>query len=416
MTVKKRKFVIADHNLTNFGGHYWEYDAMACRLFAARGHEPYVLAFQGLKGIESTAFVKVVPWFSLSSADLYRPVLYSSLVRITGPLPKPLLVFLRGLYRLLKKATGSFSPPPTNTFGEECLKAIERLELGPDDLLFFQTVHAREIQGLAQVLATVKEPKSLPRLAIMLRREPEEFSMNGLRQPLNILDSLVKDRKVFFCADTDSLARAYSKIYNVPVRTLPILCDLAPIQKAALPPAPKKARTIVYLGGARVEKGFPLLPPLIEELSSTSDLTFLLQAYVPKDEYVGVIAESLKRLRKNPSVVLYEEPLSPEAYINLLLKADIVLLPYEASAYRRRSSGILIQAIAAGKVVVVPEDSWLSNAAPRGGSQSFAPGHLKEAVKAALRDFDALKTGAEKAARAFQFENLLEDFYQGLTG
>ena len=51
----------------------------------------------------------------------------------------------------------------------------------------------------------------------------------------------------------------------------------------------------------------------------------------------------------------------PEDYYAELAAADLVVLPYDAEVYRDRSSGILAEALAAGKPVVVPAHTWMAD-------------------------------------------------------
>ena len=53
-------------------------------------------------------------------------------------------------------------------------------------------------------------------------------------------------------------------------------------------------------------------------------------------------------------------PLSPEEYFELVSQVDVLLCPFDPTAYRSRSSGTLAEAIAAGVPTVVPQDTWLA--------------------------------------------------------
>lgn len=50
-----------------------------------------------------------------------------------------------------------------------------------------------------------------------------------------------------------------------------------------------------------------------------------------------------------------------EEYIIQMAEADIILLPYDPLVYRCGTSGILIEAVVAGKIPVVKDGSWLSH-------------------------------------------------------
>jgi glycosyltransferase involved in cell wall biosynthesis len=59
-------------------------------------------------------------------------------------------------------------------------------------------------------------------------------------------------------------------------------------------------------------------------------------------------------------------------YYYLLAKADVVLCPYDARAYRARSSGVFAEAVAAGKPTVVPADTWMASALEPGAGETYS--------------------------------------------
>jgi hypothetical protein len=71
---------------------------------------------------------------------------------------------------------------------------------------------------------------------------------------------------------------------------------------------------------------------------------------------------ALSQLSRYPpeQVELHTSTLSSAQYRKILLSADIMLLPYREDLYYARSSGVLIEALAAGIPVVAPATSWLA--------------------------------------------------------
>jgi hypothetical protein len=59
------------------------------------------------------------------------------------------------------------------------------------------------------------------------------------------------------------------------------------------------------------------------------------------------------------SVELMAQPLSSEDYDAAIRQADVLLVPYDPTAYSLRSSGVFAEALAAGKVCISTTGSWM---------------------------------------------------------
>jgi glycosyltransferase involved in cell wall biosynthesis len=89
--------------------------------------------------------------------------------------------------------------------------------------------------------------------------------------------------------------------------------------------------------------------------------------------------------------------MSEKDYHEILASSDVVILPYDQNAYGARSSGILAQALAAGKPVVVPADTWMaSQIDPTRGRTFEAPSDLTRALASAIENIDALAEAADR--------------------
>lgn len=157
--------------------------------------------------------------------------------------------------------------------------------------------------------------------------------------------------------ENEGLVEAYSCLSRVPV-------DLIPFPQTELASGATTVTTsgrarVVFLGGARSEKGFPLLAEATMDLAN---LGVELAVQCNLDPGDTDAAKALARLgqQESPYVRLFTEPLTSVAYSELLASADIVLLPYRKEDYRLKPSGILVEALAAGKPVVVTAGTWLA--------------------------------------------------------
>jgi glycosyltransferase involved in cell wall biosynthesis len=94
------------------------------------------------------------------------------------------------------------------------------------------------------------------------------------------------------------------------------------------------------------------------------------------------VIDELTRL-KLPNVHIVDRSLASDEYQWLLQSADVVLLPYDAGTYRARTSGPFVEAICAGKAVIVPEGSWMSTQLGKSGAGlTFRSGFVQDLVRA----------------------------------
>ena len=96
-------------------------------------------------------------------------------------------------------------------------------------------------------------------------------------------------------------------------------------------------------------------------------------------------------------VQLIKDPVEVDGYCALLAASDIVLVGYSPASYRYRSSGVLMEAIAAGKVVVTTEGSWMASQVTSGSAvlyDSSSGMGLGPAIAEAIDRHPKLRAGA----------------------
>jgi glycosyltransferase involved in cell wall biosynthesis len=126
-------------------------------------------------------------------------------------------------------------------------------------------------------------------------------------------------------------------------------------------------------GPARIEKGFHRLPDIVEGVIkrlNERDLSvrFVIQCTPQKVGYSDQVRKAIEKLDTfSGHVLLLHEPLSDDLYFEYLSQSDVVLLPYGQREYRFRSSGVVAEARAFGKLIVATEGTYPGIEAEIGG-------------------------------------------------
>ena len=87
--------------------------------------------------------------------------------------------------------------------------------------------------------------------------------------------------------------------------------------------------------------------------------------------------------------------LAPNEYDDLLANSDIVLCAYVAEEYSARISGMLAEAIIAGKPTVVQAGSWLARQQQSGSGETFTDlGSFAAALRSICERYEEYKANA----------------------
>jgi hypothetical protein len=197
-------------------------------------------------------------------------------------------------------------------------------------------------------------------------RMPNADRISDPKRVVQVVRELNREaHRIFLYAGSRELARRLSrKLGNA-------------FQPLEMPPAPELAEdatgradrfTVGVLGAPRLEKGFEALPEIVAAHNAASlnprGTRFIVQHYrtrVSTDEWIKLEAAA-GRLRGIPerNVTLLEEMLPSPAYYGVVQQLDAVLLAYDPAIYAERDSSVLVDALAAGKLVFTREGNFLS--------------------------------------------------------
>lgn len=354
------RFIIVDQGLRHLGGHHAEY-TLSVASEAAKRVSVTILAHARCEITESPG-IRILPTFRFEWTQAQRA-----------------------------RATADYDPAISFTpwlFLANLREGLAAATASHEDHVFVHSIGFDEIEDILTLVMTA-DRLDLPTFHILLRRDLDEISGSPARRDrfavyLRAFASLAYwPDLVRFYTDTEQLSGDYARETGVPFSTLPIPFDENALEAAlhtrTLQQRPSQPVIVGYLGDARPEKGYQFLPTVAKALLGTylscgkARLRLQSSFYFPGGELgMSGARRVLEEFGPNAVELLYE-PMPQEEYYRQLADMDIVVLPYIADRYRRRSSGIFAQAVAAGKIVIVPRGTTMWAEAKRLGIKSCIP-------------------------------------------
>lgn len=402
-----RQLIIVDHSLSSQGGHYFEYSRAVAQGAAQRGWQVQILANRQLR-LDSD-----VPLEQALGVRAVRPVFAYGWSRWSDIPPHR---------------------PAPGHFGHDILQELAAAGAGPEDLVLVHTLGWSQLAQLLWSLSAAPPWRAvrLPRFSVVLRYDPRDLDPVYSRSMAGLFGRLTANRtmaaRVRFHTDTDRLTALCGRLLRARASTLPIPFDQAAMLRALTLAADKNGRgdgrqrplTLAYIGDAREEKGYPLLPEMVRQMWESHFRSGRIRLVAQSNFNVtggeASVPEARQRLRQFPSpeVQLLTSALDTEAYYELLAAADIVLVPYDPERYQARSSGIMVQAQCAGKVVVTRCGSWMETRGAAGTVTFDGPAQLADAVRRAVDGFEGLAQQAAANAEAWRAEASADHFMAAL--
>lgn len=275
------------------------------------------------------------------------------------------------------------------------------------DYRFYSRHMSRELASLPPgmmtssdvLVSTLTKARDMRALALWLERLPREqrpffainFMIDDIARPeseagnwtLNLKSALLyrsafsRLRKaagagrLLVSAGGPAFADTMTRVLGHHVLTFPL-----PVQHDLPCDPPEKVSTdlsplIVFLGHMQERKGPDLIASVIPRvLEQHADCRFLLQANPESwgkrwQDELGPVAGA--------RVQIHRGEMCQDDYQRAMDRADLVLLPYVPAAYALQTSGIFSEAMAMGKVSIIPDGTWMADMARKygGGAVTF---------------------------------------------
>ncbi len=220
-------------------------------------------------------------------------------------------------------------------------------------------------------------------------------------------------------AATPGLARELTGLLGLPVAHAPLPIVNGNRAAAGRANGSRSTPRLGFLGGARPEKGFHETRAILDALRPRLGFRALLQ--LANEQMPEAAWADLERLAEDPDVEPLRGALSPEQWEDALASCDLLVLPYDRTAYRQRSSGIFAEGAAAGIPAVVPDGIWMAEqiAAGAAAGVSFSgsePGAIAAACAEAVSRLPELHAQAERLAAPWRRGTGLAAFLDWAAG
>lgn len=336
-----------------------------------------------------------------------------------------------GVLQISGRALENFAPPPwvlslffrNPAFLFEIQKALAHLRPAAEDTIFCHMINRDNLVELAY-LASKPSLTGGSRVVLLLRYPPAFYAPSSLstRLAFRALERAYENGRLQLATDSGRLAKLFSELCYVPFDLYPI-----PHTRAARGDVDvtnvgaKGVIRIASLGNARAEKGIleimvatTMLPSCIDDRK----LEFVLQVNDPDNLCRNKIIEFRRGASRNVSFI--KSALSSEEYRQLLESVDVVLLPYWHDVYNARTSGIFLEAIAAGKVIIATEDTWMADELSKYGAGLLTgdqdPRSLASAIVKVASDFKDLSRLAKERAEGCRAVHSADSLLARLLG
>jgi hypothetical protein len=392
---RSRLFLLIDPTLRGAAGHNLDYARIVVAEAHAVGFACQVVAHASAALGEADLGCPVRRTFRRGHKDIApgRPISRGLKRFVGGPAYHLARSAIRELFPATAEDVAAAEYADATDFRNETAELLADVRPVAGDRLFFPNLSWAEAVHLCELVEAGATPPGVE-LQAMLRFDPTQSERGQQR-----LAAIGGTRGVVWMSDTEELAAAYASILGAPVACARIPIDGGRLRAGAQrKPSPDPVR-VAALGESRREKGFHLLPGIVQRVRAADpgvEFSVQLSHNIETGEPGMREAEATLRDMAGPGLSLLGAELPTAEFNSLVSSAHIMLLPYDARAYQLRSSGLLVQALAAGMRVVAPaEHSWIRSCLQRNALADHAvlSEHSVEGYAAAVLE-------AASAARA----------------
>lgn len=248
----------------------------------------------------------------------------------------------------------------SSRFLEDVQKVLAKYPPEAGDIMFLPNIATPHVVAAA-LLAERFAPLRV-RTNFMFRYPSAHFEGANAADAFRRLELAAAKDDVMVFTDSHRLADNLATVTSLPLVVLPIPHTWRGEAEDPTDLDEVGRLHCVSLGNARDEKG---IAEILEAVRLTAkepwgeELRFTLQV---NDPYQA--ADAIQAFRRGPAdhrTTLIDKSLGSEEYAALLGSADVVLVPYWRSIYRERTSGVFLEGLITGKVVLCTKDTWMSD-------------------------------------------------------
>lgn len=301
--------------------------------------------------------------------------------------------------------------PGAELLVEEFDSALKNEEIGRNDHVLIHTAYGDIYRTVLELMLRHNYILSPPYFHVCTpyddRIMPKWHQGYSVDRVINYFKSLdILNNNVFLYAENGLLAEYLSVLWDTEVTPLEIPPPEINLRSNT---GDKNYLNIAYLGPARIEKGFLLLPAIVELLNKkgTGKYRFTIQCTPQITGYNMEIKRAIRTLSKYPEnyLTLIEDNLSTDQYYSLLMNTDIVLLCYDKNKYRIRGSGVAVETVAFGKIMICTPDTFPAILAGESAVLASNENEIIDALDKIANNFELYNANAKKRAIEYRQNN-----------
>ena len=394
------RLIIADHTLKDYQGHSFEYCKSVREIAMAKGWKVTTLGTSLLEP-EVEKELKALKFFA--HGFFHDFALHTIIYQFPGRLQE----FLCSRWNYRQHSNSLFT---------DLCKLLPDCNNTEPVLILFPTFSFNDIIGITR-FAEKLAPSSNTQIAMVQHFtsrpnfDKDRFPHRLYSYSLNYLSQSPAKNRINLFADSKDLADEYKFYIDKPFKVLPIPHTQYPSKQPSIK-TPSKKLVIGYLGDARINKGFHMIPETIKNVISSlgSDAVhWEIQANIRKHQEWQTV-QTVNLLKTMPTIKLHEAAMDTDSYHKLMADIDIFMLPYTLENYHSQTSGVFSETRGLGKVSVVTKGTWMAREITNhGGGTLCMPEDSKSLADALLESVKAypqLKAQAKFAkAKWCEFHN-----------
>ncbi len=304
-------------------------------------------------------------------------------------------------------------------FLEDIGTILRKHPIRSGDIIFLPNIAKPHVVAMALV-AEKFGPMGV-RTHFMFRYPSGHFGGETAANSFRRLEAAAARYEVSLCTDSHRLADELTSLSSLPFTVFPIPHTWHSETKKTVSDDRNRPLHCVSLGNARDEKGMAEILEAVRLSSHEAwgkNLSFTLQVNDPYQ--VEDAIEAFKQGSHDPRTTLIEEAMSSEEYVALLDSADVVLVPYWRSIYRERTSGVFMEGVITGKLVLCTRDTWMSDLFDlhQGGAavDDRSGPAICEGLRQLVEQREDLQARAEQAAKYWQAIHCPDNLVAHLVG
>lgn len=401
------KLIIADNTLENYQGHSFAYcESIKCEA-ESQGIDVTILATKNVNA-EVKSILNAVPFFKYSFFHSF-------------PEPWFLGVFPDAIINRYYPLWNYYLRNKMLTF--EMKEALKYCPSTEKCIILFPNFTYNDLKGIIDTAEITKNNQNIHVAAVQhftsrINLHSSKFPNSYYERVFNYLNKSPHQNRIHLFSDSTQLTDEYKKYTRKNLTVLPIPHTSNSISGTAKEP---EKLIIGYMGDARTNKGFHLLPEafdVVKQNNPNHNLEFHIQANIRnKNEWQATQAGTL--LSNRTDTFCYSKALNEIEYKNLMNLIDVFVLPYTLDYYHSQTSGVFSEARSLGKVTVATRGSWMAEEISKNGGgilcSSEDPKNIGDSISKAINNYSLLKKEALKAEKNWNEFHNVGNYFKILT-